>query len=106
MSNNIGEMQRVVVCAANRYTGNNRFIGPLIILGARHFDSRMNTPIRALNLAGFNLKPSEWEQGFIDQLGVFMDRTKALAVATAAGQINVRRAKTAPYDELFSEDLY
>lgn len=48
----------------------------------------------------------DYEQGFIDQWGKFMNREEALAVATAAGQINVRRPKTFPETELFSEDLY
>lgn len=85
---------RVVVCAANRY-------GELIICGARHFDTVMHRQIEAANVGD-----AEHEQGFIDQWGVFMDREEALAVATAAGQINVRRPKSAPFDELFSEDLY
>lgn len=85
---------RVVVCAANRY-------GELIVCGARHFDMVMRAQIKAANLV--RATP---EQGFIDQWGVFMSREEALAVATAAGQINVRRPKNPPFDELFSEDIY
>jgi hypothetical protein len=48
----------------------------------------------------------DWQQGFIDQYGVFMDRRESLEVATAAGQINVRRTKTNPVNQLFSEDIY
>lgn len=84
---------RVVVCAANRY-------GDLIVCGARHFDMVMRAQIKAANI-----ERSVPEQGFIDQWGVFMDREEALLVATAAGQINVRRPKS-PGNELFSEDLY
>lgn len=86
---------RVVVCAANRYnfTGN-------VIIGVRHFDTHMQKALTSED-AG-----DPCEQGFIDQHGVFMNRTEALAVAKAAGQINVRRPKTYPLDKLFSEDIY
>lgn len=50
--------------------------------------------------------PSAWEQGFIDQRGVFMDRREALIVAAEAGQIDTWRPKTQPEHILFSEDLY
>jgi hypothetical protein len=93
---------RVVVCAANRSE-----LG--IVPSARHFDERMVQIIHILH-AYYNGECSkisvQWEQGFIDQFGVFMNRTEALAVATAAGQINLRRPKTQPEDMLFSEDLY
>lgn len=89
---------RVVVCAANAYKN-------LLVLGARHFDATMHAQIKQSREA-LLVKPSAWEQGFIDQFGVFMDRKEALAVATAAGQINTRRPKGNPTDILFSEDLY
>lgn len=93
---------RFVVCAACMYDNG------LIIAGARHFDLVMQTQLR------FMKEQDEIEfanrgspvQGFIDQKGVFMDRKEALAVAIAANQVNVRRTKTWPEDELFSEDLY
>ena len=108
MSNHIGGIQRVVVCAANRYKDTTGYWNhvPIIVLGARHFDNRMQEQIRALSLAGYILSPARWEQGFVDQYGVFMNRHEALEVATKAGQINTRRTKTTPYDRLFSEDLY
>lgn len=90
---------RVVVCAAIKIK-NYSCIYP--ILGPRHHDATMINSI--LNLGLNDLLPGE--QGFIDQFGVFMDRFEALAVATAAGQINTRRPKTEPLDRLFSEDLY
>lgn len=92
---------RFVVCAACRY-------GDLIIAGARHYDKIMHSQLKYLKedkLFDFE-KAGRAEQGFIDQYGVFMDRKEALAVATAAGQINVRREKTPGKDLLFSEDLY
>lgn len=97
---------RVVVCAANRY-------GELIVLGARHFDSVMHAQLKAIGITGRQPWNDEIEnrygiaeQGFIDQWGVFMNRSEALIVATEAGQINVRRPKGFPLDKLFSEDLY
>lgn len=92
---------RVVVCAACRY-------GELIVCSARHHDPVMNKQLRFLkeeNEIDIHNR-GDYEQGFIDQWGVFMNREEALAVATAAGQINVRRPKTSPVTELFSEDLY
>lgn len=92
---------RVVVCAACRY-------GDLIVCSARHHDPVMNRQIMALKEADeIDIQNrGDYEQGFIDQWGKFMNREEALAVATAAGQINVRRPKTFPETELFSEDLY
>lgn len=94
---------RFVVCAACRY-------GEMIICGARHFDPTMHTVIEQLRedkLFAFEVA-GRAEQGFIDQWGVFMDREEAFLVAQAAGQINVRRAKSSHPDSttLFSEDLY
>ena len=70
------------------------------------YTKRMHEQIRAYILAGYQFNPANWEQGFIDQYGVFMTREEALKVATEAGQINVRRWKTSPAHLLFSEDLY
>lgn len=91
--------QKRIVCAANR-------LGKTIVLGARHFDSRMHATIDELKSLGDERKWGASEQGFIDQFGEFHDRVEALAIADAAGQINVYRPKTSPKDELFSEDLY
>jgi hypothetical protein len=90
---------RVVVCAAIKY-------GDVIVCGARHYDSIMREQIKFMNIANYRITPSFIVQGFIDQYGVFMDRKEALCVAHEAGQINTRRPKTDPFDELFSEDLY
>ena len=96
---------RVVVCAANLYrfeTGSS-----LLICGPRHYDMTMHDTIAALDDEIWTL-PKKCTQGFVDQWGMFMDRKEALLVATAAGQINVRRPKSGNPDspELFSEDLY
>ena len=98
---------RFVVCAANRVNNPKEPGKYLIVAGARHFDAIMHQQIKQLHqihdLDGMALR---WEQGFIDQHGVFMDRREALQVATEAGQLNTRRSKTSPEDRLFSEDLY
>lgn len=94
---------RFVVCAANRY-------GDLIIAGARHFDHVMHSQLKYIRedrLFAFEVEDSV-EEGFIDQFGVFMDRSEAYWIALAGGQINKRRLKTGNLGstELFSEDLY
>lgn len=91
---------RVVVCAANRYQ--NR-----IVLGARHFDRVMHAHIDLLPSIAMPDYASQWEQGFIDQHGIFMNRTEAWKVAEAAGQIRRRvGGDTADGGTLFSENLY
>lgn len=94
-------VQRVIVCAACRY-------GDLVICSARHHDPVMNAQIRLLKESDEVdiINQGEYEQGFIDQWGNFLNREDALTVAIAAGQVNVRRQKTFPDTELFSEDLY
>lgn len=87
---------RKVICAAIRFE-------EAIVCGARHYDKIMHMQLRSKEVR----RPlgRKIDQGFIDQFGVFMDRVKALAVATASGQL-VGRVKTFPENELFSEDLY
>jgi hypothetical protein len=92
-------IQRRVVCAANRCSKDPL----LLVCSARHFDPNMRKQIARLE--GYDHHDFH-EQGFIDQFGVFMDRVEALAVATAADQIDTVRPKTNPLTELFSEDLY
>lgn len=96
--------QRVVVCAAIRQ-------GELIICGARHFDTVIRGVIKTMGI-----KHTGFEQGFIDQLGVFMTRKEAWVVADKAGQIHrptgleteykPRPANVGDEAELFSENLY
>lgn len=85
---------RRVVCAAVRYSDGRMLVGP------RHFDVVMQAQHRVM---GITADESAAVCGFIDQWGEFMDRYEALAVANARGQV---MQKTAPYDRLFSEDLY
>lgn len=88
--------QPVIVCAALRF-------GDFIVTGPRHYDSTMRSQIKAARSVLPEVKP---DQGFVDQFGAFYDRKEALIIAEAANQINVRREKGFPKDELFSEDLY
>jgi len=91
-----------IVCAACK-------LDETIILGARHFDHLMHKTLNTLEeygVIGFGVPSTKFEQGFIDQFGEFHDRIDALAIADAAGQLNVVRPKTRPENELFSEDLY
>lgn len=89
---------RRVVCAAMRN-------GPYLVVGPRHFDMTMHAQLAILKRADPNLD-KKWEQGFIDQFGVFMDRTEAMVVAKASGQpINFTRNGSNP-DVLYSEGLY
>lgn len=87
---------RRVVCAAIAYKG-------LLILGPRHFDTTMRAQIDQTRTAGLVASRS-WEQGFVDQYGVFMTREEAWVVAGAAGQI-IRRVG-GDGKELYSENLY
>lgn len=87
---------RRIVCAANVYKN-------LMVLGARHFDLTMHRQIEQ-SVECSMVKPSAWEQGFIDQWGVFLTRSEAFVVATAAGQI-IRRVG-GDDGKLFSENLY
>ena len=94
---------RFVVCAAVRY-------GQVIIAGARHFDPVMHSQLDRMNedrlIESDGL--GEYEEGFIDQFGAFMDRSEAYKIALAGGQLNKRRLKSGNQGstELFSEDLY
>ena len=91
-------IERYVVCAAVRY-------GNTVIASARHFDPLMTDIVGTLKEKGV-IGTIPDSQGFIDQFGCFMNRKEALAIATYQNQINVRRPKTFPAHELFSEDLY
>lgn len=86
---------RRVVCAAMRS-------GDSLVVGPRHYDEVMRTAIKNLPQVAVR----HWEQGFIDQFGVFMTREEAWKVAVENGQV-IRRAGPLPEEcSLFSEDLY
>lgn len=92
MTTNNVVIPRRVVCAVIRDANGQMVCGP------RHFDHTMHSQVN-----GMMVYTLPWEQGFIDQHGVFMDRVEALRVATEAGQV---LCKTGPSNLLFSEDIY
>lgn len=98
------KLQRRIVCAANRFrlkTG-----GFIVVPGARHYSPDMAAVIDLLEEQLDTRHVYDEGQGFIDQWGEYHNRHDALVIATYAGQINTVRQKGAPYDTLFSEDLY
>lgn len=87
---------RWIVCAAIKHKETGR-----IITGARHFDTIMRDQIDASEgIASWRGSP----QGFIDQLGNFLDREEAWIVAIEQDQI--RRCCGGDDGTLFSENLY
>lgn len=88
---------RKVVCAAIRDPNTQ-----IIYCGPRHFDQVMWNQLKA---AGIEIA-LEFEQGFVDQWGYFMDRYEAMRVALNAGQkVDFGRQGNIK-DHLFSEGLY
>lgn len=81
-------LQRRVVCAALRNTNGT------IVCGPRHWDSICK-----------GTSKDGWEQGFVDQQGVFLTREEAWVVAETAQQI-LRRVGGDERGRLFSENLY
>jgi DNA-binding PucR family transcriptional regulator len=97
--------QQRIVCAANRY-----LLTGQIVIDIRHFDGLMIKQIDSIRELELNKQgdhDDKWEQGFIDQHGKFLQRTRAWKVAEAAGQI-IRRVggDTANGGTLYSENLY
>lgn len=95
--------QRKIVCAACLLKfGDER----IILAGARHFDSVMMSQLNMFDEGFLNhIRVSDWEQGFIDQYGVFMDRKEAMKVAMASGQpLDLER--NGDDEELYSEGLH
>ena len=93
---------RKVVCAACKHPQD-----ALVLVGARHWDKVMHIQYKALNAYYKALGTATWQQGFIDQRGVFMDRKEAMQVAKAAGQaIDIERGCGGSETVLYSEGLY
>lgn len=93
-----GRGLRMVVCAACKMEDGT------LVLGARHWDGRMIAQSALLNKERSH-DPAD--QGFIDQKGVYMDRTEAWQVAQAAGQIIYRcGGDSSNSGTLYSENLY
>lgn len=99
--------QRIIVSAANRFTLKSGRV--LVVPCVRHYSKDLAEIINVLKneeiLDNSGMAYGE-NQGFIDQYSNYWTRREALIIATAANQINVRRRKSFPEDELFSEDLY
>jgi len=83
-----------VVCAANRHRESGR-----IICGARHWDKIM----RAQKLPTEYW--SDFDQGFINQFGQWLNREESYIIAKEQGQI-IRPDGTHDDKTLFSECLY
>jgi len=98
------KLQRRIVCAANRFK--LKAGGFVVVPGARHYSPDMAAVIDLIEGQLDTRHVYDVNQGFIDQWGDYHTRKDALVIATYAGQINTVRQKGAPYDELFSEDLY
>ena len=97
-------LQRVIVCAANRFKLKDG--GELVIPGTRHYSKDMALVLDQMRDKVVSEQVYGDDQGFLDQWGNYLTRKEALIVATHAGQINTRRQKGGPADTLFSEDLY
>lgn len=92
--------QRRVICAASKFPDGIMLVGP------RHLDKTMCDQFHVAYKQGNAPDPEKVAiNGFLDQDGVFMDRSEALSVAIAAGQVDITK-KSPPMDRLFSEDLY
>lgn len=98
------KLQRRIVCAANRFE--LKAGGTLVITGTRHYSKDMAEVLDHLRDIVVTDHVTGDNQGFVDQWGEYWNREDALIIATHAGQINTVRKKGAPYDSLFSEDLY
>jgi len=91
---------RVVAGVANRY-------GSIIVMGVRHYSNNMRVALDTLGGADLLIEwagEENYEQGFVDQYGTFLDREEAWVLAEAAGQI--RRRKNLPTGTLYSEHLW
>ena len=93
---------RRVICAACKHPLDNG----VMLVGARHWDKVMVAQFSYMDGPD---RPSggQWEQGFIDQFGAFMDRQEAMEVAKEAGQpIDITRGCGGDDRTLYSEGLY
>lgn len=84
-----------IVCAANKFFAREQ---TFIVVAPRHYDQTMH---KTMELIGVTYK-DEVEQGFVDQHGIFFNRTEAYYIAVAQNQVEPQKDKR----ELFSEDLY
>lgn len=102
--NNNQKIQRRIVCAANRYKTKDG--DWLVIPSVRHYSKEHRPILDGLASVLESGHAYDRNQGFVDQYSNYFTREEALIIATHAQQINTVNKKTAPYDMLFSEDLY
>lgn len=87
-----------IVCAACLFSEG-------LVLGARHWDTRMHDAAKAL-FGSERYAKQEDVQGFIDQFGNFLDRQEAWVVAEREGQIRNPNVAGGAKGTLYSEHLY
>ncbi|MBK5570111.1 hypothetical protein [Ensifer sp. SSB1] len=94
--------ERRVVSAAIRAADGS------VLLGVRHYSPDMHAQIEQRRDGWKFENRLDYDQGFVDQHGVFMSRYEAYAVAEAAGQIRYPEACGQGLDgpKLYSEGLY
>lgn len=89
---------RKVVTAANYCRRYN-----IMLVGARHWSKAMHAQADVIMRVYTDIKPSEWEQGFIDQFDQFLTREEAKEVALKNGQPLIGDDWG---DQLYSENLH
>lgn len=91
---------RCVAGVANRYGG-------IIVMGTRHYSNLMQMALDALGGPEVLIAwagEENYEQGFVDQYGTFLDRKEAWLLAESTGQIRYR--DKLPDGTLYSEHLW
>lgn len=103
MTNKENEMNpELIICAANKFSISNDFdIQEVVISAARHYSPSMNKMIDILEQT---YTVTEIEQGFITNIGRFVNRKDALEIAKVNNQIRYDIGYEP--DELYSEMLY
>lgn len=96
--------KRVIVCVAARTHTNNKVPIPLVTNGVRLWDEHMR--MQAYRMASLKLIPDafsvNWERGFLDNQGKFVNELDAWHVAVASGQLITSEEPRA----LTDRDLY
>tara|TARA_R110000868_G_scaffold5472_1_gene32968 strand:+ start:742 stop:1095 length:354 start_codon:yes stop_codon:yes gene_type:complete len=95
-------IKRHVVCAANQFHNKDDHINPIIVCGARHWDTIMSNVVDNMDIDKSH--QHKCEQGFIDQYGIFITREEAREIVIKNEQ--PLREGTPLLDILFSENLY
>lgn len=92
----------IIVCAANRYKDLD-----IILTGARHWDDIMRSQFDHIKSGAFIpvINHGDFEQGFIDQFGVFHNRVRALKIVKESGQ-PFDAERNVSEESLYSEGLY